>query len=171
MNTLNTLALIAHVLIAVSIIGLVMLQKGKGADAGAGFGAGASGTVFGARGSANFLSRSTGVLAALFFASSLGLAYLNRTVEVAPSLLDSSGLEDPALPEISVTEEMAPAAGEDGAGSNAAADELELPPMPEADGAPVEESADLPAVDAGSESNDMSQQELPEVPEVSEEGL
>ena len=74
MNTLNTVALITHVLIAASIIGLVMLQKGKGADAGAGFGAGASGTVFGARGSANFLSRSTAVMAALFFATSLGLA-------------------------------------------------------------------------------------------------
>lgn len=87
MNTLNTLVLVGHVLIAASIIGLVMIQKGKGADAGAGFGAGASGTVFGARGSANFLSRSTAVAAALFFSSSLGLAYLNRDVEMTPSLL------------------------------------------------------------------------------------
>lgn len=89
MNTLNTLALIAHVLIAASIIGLVMLQKGKGADAGAGFGAGASGTVFGARGSANFLSRTTAVMATLFFASSLGLAYLNGNRPVVTSILDS----------------------------------------------------------------------------------
>jgi preprotein translocase subunit SecG len=89
MNTLNTLALIAHVLIAASIMGLVMLQKGKGADAGAGFGAGASGTVFGARGSANFLSRTTAVMATLFFASSLGLAYLNGNRPVVTSILDS----------------------------------------------------------------------------------
>lgn len=93
MNTLNTLVLVGHVLIAASIIGLVMLQKGKGADAGAGFGAGASGTVFGARGSANFLSRSTAVAAAIFFATSLGLAYLNRDVEVAASLLDQTAVE------------------------------------------------------------------------------
>ena len=94
MTTVDTLILIAHVLIATSIIGLVMLQKGKGADAGAGFGAGASGTVFGARGSANFLSRSTAVLAALFFATSIGLAYLNRNVDAAPSLLEKAAVQD-----------------------------------------------------------------------------
>ena len=91
MNTLNTLALIAHVLIAAAIIGLVLLQRGKGADAGAGFGAGASGTVFGARGAANFLSRSTAVMAALFFASSLTLAYLNSNRQPAASLMEPSG--------------------------------------------------------------------------------
>jgi preprotein translocase subunit SecG len=96
LNSLNTLLLIAHVLIAASIILLVMVQKGKGADAGAGFGAGASGTVFGARGSANFLSRSTAVAAALFFATSLGLAYVNRNVEVATSVLDRAAVEVPA---------------------------------------------------------------------------
>lgn len=94
MNTLDTLILIAHVLIATAIIGLVMLQKGKGADAGAGFGAGASGTVFGARGSANFLSRSTAVLAVLFFATSMGLAYLNQNVDVAPSLLEKGIVQE-----------------------------------------------------------------------------
>jgi preprotein translocase subunit SecG len=88
MITLNTLALIAHVLIATAIIGLVLLQRGKGAEAGAGFGAGASGTVFGARGAANFLSRSTAVMAALFFASSLTLAYLNSNREPVASLMD-----------------------------------------------------------------------------------
>ena len=55
MNWLQTLAVVFHVLLAVAIIGIVLLQRGKGADAGAGFGAGASGTVFGARGSASFL--------------------------------------------------------------------------------------------------------------------
>ncbi|MBS1214137.1 MAG: secG [Proteobacteria bacterium] len=68
--------IVVHVLIAVSIIGLVMLQQGRGADAGAGFGGGASNTVFGARGSASFLSRTTAILAAVFFSSSLFLAYL-----------------------------------------------------------------------------------------------
>lgn len=94
MNTVNTFVLIAHVLIAASIIGLVLLQKGKGADAGAGFGAGASGTVFGARGSTNFLSRSTAIAAALFFGTSLALAYLNRDIQVAPSLMDNAGVTE-----------------------------------------------------------------------------
>ena len=71
-----TVSCCVHVVVAVMIIGLVLLQRGKGAEAGTGFGAGASGTVFGARGSANFLSRATGVLATLFFITSLALAYL-----------------------------------------------------------------------------------------------
>jgi preprotein translocase subunit SecG len=65
-----------HVLIALAIIGLVLLQHGKGADMGSGFGGGASSSLFGATGSANFLSRATAVLATLFFVTSLGLAYL-----------------------------------------------------------------------------------------------
>ena len=75
--------IVVHVLVALSIIGLVLLQHGKGADMGSGFGGGASGSLFGATGSANFLSRATGVLAALFFALSLALAYMatNRSTE------------------------------------------------------------------------------------------
>ena len=68
--------IVAHVLVALSIIGLVLLQHGKGADMGSGFGGGSSGSLFGATGSANFLSRITAVLAALFFALSLALAYV-----------------------------------------------------------------------------------------------
>jgi preprotein translocase subunit SecG len=68
--------LIAQIIVALAIIGLVLIQHGKGADAGAAFGGGSSGTVFGSRGSSNFLSRSTGVLAAVFFANSLALAWL-----------------------------------------------------------------------------------------------
>jgi len=78
MNWMN-LAIVVHVLIAIAIIGLVLLQHGKGADMGSGFGGGASGSLFGATGSANFLSRTTAVLAAFFFASSLALAYLATT--------------------------------------------------------------------------------------------
>src|SRR5690349_19016331 len=76
MNWLHTTTIVFHVLIGAAIVLLVLLQRGKGADAGAGFGAGASGTVFGARGSASFLSRTTATLAALFFVTSLVLAYL-----------------------------------------------------------------------------------------------
>ena len=71
-----SLVIVLHVLIALAIIGLVLLQHGKGADMGSGFGGGASGSLFGATGSANFLSRATAILATLFFVTSLGLAYL-----------------------------------------------------------------------------------------------
>jgi preprotein translocase subunit SecG len=71
----TTLLIVLHVLVALTIIGLVLLQHGKGADMGSGFGGGASGSLFGATGSANFLSRTTGVLAAIFFVLSLALAY------------------------------------------------------------------------------------------------
>jgi preprotein translocase subunit SecG len=66
-----------HVVAALAMIGLVLLQHGKGADMGAAFGSGASGSLFGATGSANFLSRTTAVLAAVFFLTSLGLTYLS----------------------------------------------------------------------------------------------
>ena len=82
----RSIVLVAHVGVALLIIGLVLLQRGKGAEAGTGFGAGASGTVFGARGSANFFSRATGVLATLFFMTSLALAYL-ATQQTAPRVL------------------------------------------------------------------------------------
>jgi preprotein translocase subunit SecG len=95
---LQTIVLVAHVGIALMIIGLVLLQRGKGADAGTGFGAGASGTVFGARGSATFFSRATGVLATLFFVTSLALAYL-ATQQTAPrSLLESAPAQQSTAP-------------------------------------------------------------------------
>ncbi len=75
-------------LLAASIIGLVLIQRGKGADAGAGFGAGASGTVFGARGSGSFLSRATAILATLFFLTSLGLSYLFSQQTAPSSVVD-----------------------------------------------------------------------------------
>jgi preprotein translocase subunit SecG len=72
---LNTFLIVIHVLVALTIILLVLLQHGKGADMGSGFGGGSSGSLFGATGSANFLSRTTAVLAAIFFLLSLALAY------------------------------------------------------------------------------------------------
>ena len=80
MNNIQTAVLIGHTIIALLIIVLVLLQRGKGADAGAAFGSGASGTVFGASGSSNFFSRATAVLATMFFASSLTLAYMSSQV-------------------------------------------------------------------------------------------
>jgi preprotein translocase subunit SecG len=76
MDYLFSAVLVIHILAAISVIGLVLVQHGKGADMGAAFGSGASGSLFGATGSANFLSRSTAVLAAVFFVSSLSLAYI-----------------------------------------------------------------------------------------------
>jgi len=76
MNTWVIVILAVHVLTAVAVIALVLLQHGKGADVGAAFGGGASGSLFGATGSANFLSRATALLAAIFFLTSLGLAYV-----------------------------------------------------------------------------------------------
>ena len=74
---METLIWIVHILAAVGVVGLVLLQHGKGADMGAAFGSGSSGSLFGSSGSANFLSRTTGVLAAVFFATSLGLTYIS----------------------------------------------------------------------------------------------
>jgi preprotein translocase subunit SecG len=76
MNWVFSLLLTVHILVALAIIGLVLMQHGKGADMGAAFGSGASGSLFGATGSANFLSRTTAVLAAVFFVTSLSLAYV-----------------------------------------------------------------------------------------------
>ena len=87
MEKIQTSLLIAHTLIAMTIIVLVLLQRGKGADAGAVFGAGASGTVFGARGSGSFFSRATAILATVFFATSLTLAYFASQRTGDPSSL------------------------------------------------------------------------------------
>ena len=81
---LYNVLVIGLVIVAVLLISLILLQQGKGADAGAAFGSGSSGTVFGAAGSANFLSRTTAVLAAIFFALALGMAYLARHITTAP---------------------------------------------------------------------------------------
>ena len=74
---MEILILVIHVFAAFGIIGLVMLQHGKGADMGAAFGSGSSGSLFGASGSANFLSRTTAILALVFFLTSLGLTYFS----------------------------------------------------------------------------------------------
>jgi preprotein translocase subunit SecG len=88
MANTSSLLLSFHVITAIVIVVLILLQKGKGADMGSAFGAGASGTLFGAKGSANFLSRTTAVLATVFFITSLTLAYLNKGTVVSDSVLD-----------------------------------------------------------------------------------
>ena len=94
MTTIQTIVLSAHTIIALLIIALVLLQKGKGAEAGAAFGSGASDTVFGAKGSSNFFSRATAILATAFFVSSLSLAYLSsQQADVPDSLLETVVIE------------------------------------------------------------------------------
>lgn len=112
---LETVIVVLHLLGAIGIVVLVLLQQGKGADAGASFGSGASATVFGSQGSSTFLSKFTGILAAGFFITSLGLAYFAKEKADA---LTQVGLPDPAVLEVQqkpavedvpVLEEQAPA--------------------------------------------------------------
>jgi preprotein translocase subunit SecG len=119
---LRGLILGVHVLLALMIIALVLLQRGKGAEAGAGFGSGASGTVFGARGTSTLFSKLTAVFAGLFFVTSLTLAYLGAHAPVAPT---------------SVLERAAQAA--------AAAPSKAPPPAPTPTPPPATQSAPVPA--------------------------
>jgi preprotein translocase subunit SecG len=94
---MQTLVLVIHVLVALTIIVLVLLQHGKGADMGAAFGSGSAGSLFGSAGAANFLSRTTAVLAAVFFATTLGLAYFStpsKSGGVTESLAVPAGKTD-----------------------------------------------------------------------------
>ena len=118
---LHTVLTVVHLLLAIGLIGLILLQHGKGADAGAAFGSGASATVFGSRGSANFLSRTTGVLAAAFFATSLALAYFAMNVGRDQGLILEPVIEQPAAPASDV-----PAIG----GSDAPATGADVPMAP-----------------------------------------
>jgi preprotein translocase subunit SecG len=95
--------IVIHVLLGVGIIGLILMQQGKGADAGAAFGSGASGSVFGAQGAASFLSRTTAILATLFFTTSLGLAMLNSQKGVSTDIMSTPAVEQDSLglPEVS----------------------------------------------------------------------
>ncbi|WP_317201240.1 preprotein translocase subunit SecG [Janthinobacterium sp.] len=90
MDMLFKLVVVVQVLSALAIIGLVLLQHGKGADMGAAFGSGASGSLFGATGSSNFMSKSTGVAAAIFFSATLALSYMstNRSTVVGGGVME-----------------------------------------------------------------------------------
>lgn len=96
---MRDLVLVIDVISAVGLIGLILLQQGKGADMGAAFGSGASQTLFGSRGSANFLTRVTATLATIFFLSSLGLAWLSAQKTGPTSVTQSVTVEQPAKAE------------------------------------------------------------------------
>lgn len=88
MESMWSLLLVVHVLVAVALVGLILLQHGKGADAGAAFGSGASSTVFGASGSSNFLSKTTAILATMFFVLSMMLGYMAANRSEPTSIAD-----------------------------------------------------------------------------------
>ena len=122
MSWMFSLVLTIHILVALAIIGLVLVQHGKGADMGAAFGSGASGSLFGASGSANFLSRTTAILAAVFFATSLALAYVGSVKpKTAGSLMQDAVESQPAQQSINTAESKA------AEGANAASKAKDIP--------------------------------------------
>lgn len=136
-----TALLILQVMLGLTIIGLVLLQQGKGADMGAAFGSGASGTVFGARGSGSFFSRTTGILAAAFFANSLLLS--------SPLVLGDRHSSQSSVTETAPVAPQPETPAADGGG--AAPDVVDLPPadLPEVDTPDADKTApaaDIPAV-------------------------
>jgi preprotein translocase subunit SecG len=106
----ESLLLAAHVLVAAALIGFILLQHGKGADMGAAFGSGSSGSLFGAAGSANFLSRTTAILATVFFASSLALTYLASTRGAPKDLMQQGATQKAPEPASKAAEVPQPAA-------------------------------------------------------------
>ncbi len=123
METINSILLIVQVLLSISLVVLILLQHGKGADAGAAFGSGASATIFGARGSGNFLSRSTAIVAILFFIVCLSLAYVSSNREAPDSVTGSVTSQTPAI-EMPLDGDVPPA--DDGVADTPA--ESDLPP-------------------------------------------
>ena len=152
---LQSIVLFCHLGVALLIIGLVLLQRGKGADAGTGFGAGASGTVFGARGTASFFSRATAVLATIFFMTSLALAWFAGQQSEPESLIDSLDAPavlildpSPAVPVVPVDDAGLPGVLDDTA-SPGAVQEISEAPVTE----PVNENTPAPDA-AGGTTND-----------------
>jgi preprotein translocase subunit SecG len=109
MNTLFNLIIVVQVLSALAIVGLVLMQHGKGADMGAAFGSGASGSLFGATGSSNFLSKSTAIAAAIFFACTLALAHYGTSTPAAVDNGVMGHVQAPAAPAAPAPAPAAPA--------------------------------------------------------------
>ena len=125
MSVMLTLILVVHMLSALAMIGLILIQHGKGADMGAAFGSGGSGSLFGATGVANFLSRTTAVLAAVFFVCTLLLAYFSNLRPVSSgSVLEGAAVTAPAVPA-----DVSPAAQIPG-NTPAAKSDNSVPPAP-----------------------------------------
>ncbi len=133
---MQTVLIVIHVLITMALIGLILIQRGKGADIGAAFGSGASNTVFGSQGSASFLTRTTAILATLFFISSLSLAYFSTKKVERNSVTEISTPASPTVPE-------APAGADETAQPS---DTPDVPPTPVSGD---QNKTDAPDPDAG----------------------
>ncbi|OZA27997.1 MAG: preprotein translocase subunit SecG [Hydrogenophilales bacterium 17-61-9] len=116
---MESLVWVVHIIVAISVIALVLLQHGKGADMGAAFGGGSAGSLFGSTGSANFLSRSTAVLATLFFLTSLTLAYFGLQEHTSKSVVDRT-----TVPVSSTTQPAAPQQQVPGQGAGSKAGDI-----------------------------------------------
>lgn len=125
---MQTILTVVHLFLALGLIGLVLIQHGKGADMGAAFGSGASATVFGARGSGNFLSRTTGILAALFFVTSMVLAYYASQVGEPVGLMDRLD-QVPAAPLVKPKPVEVPGAGQVPPPVTSLKESPEIPPV------------------------------------------
>ena len=136
MNVIVNVVLAVQILTALGMIGLILIQHGKGADMGAAFGSGSSGSLFGASGSANFLSRTTAVLAAVFFVATLALAYFGNAPRAASSGSVLDGVAAPAAVTAPAAQE-GPAAAIPGNAPAAQAPEPAVAPVP----TPVESGA------------------------------
>jgi preprotein translocase subunit SecG len=135
MNSLLTIIVVVQVLSALTIIGLVLVQHGKGADMGAAFGSGASGSLFGATGSSNFLSKSTGVAAAVFFGATLALAFFGANRSASSGSITDTMTVAPAKPAAPAAAGVTPPA--------AATPEKAAAPTP-ASGTPAGQSNQIP---------------------------
>jgi preprotein translocase subunit SecG len=111
MNWLEPMVLVVHLIIAAAVCGFVLMQHGKGADMGAAFGSGASGSLFGAVGSANFLSRTTAILATIFFLTSIGLTFFG-TLHGKPQGVMEQGVMEKTVPPPKASDVPAPSSGE-----------------------------------------------------------
>ena len=121
---METVLVVVHLFLAIGLVGLILIQHCKGADMGAAFGSGSSGSVFGASGAGNFLSRTTGVLAIAFFITSLALAYFAMNTSDKGSVMANATVEQPVV---------------------AKPEQADLPVIPEA-AAPKNDGSDLPTV-------------------------
>jgi preprotein translocase subunit SecG len=133
MTYMESIVLVLHVLTAIAVCGFVLLQHGKGADMGAAFGSGSSGSLFGASGSANFLSRTTAILATVFFVTSIGLTYLGTLHGKPEGLMERSFPAQkaaPALPKVDDVAHPADVPRPAGAAPSGAAPSGAAPPAP-----------------------------------------
>jgi len=181
---MHTILVVFHLFLAIGVIGLVLMQHGKGADAGAAFGSGASGTVFGSQGSANFLSRSTAVLATLFFITSLALAWfamkttdrgglMDKVATMPPPAVVVPKTEMPEIPGAAATSDSsaAPATPEAAPAETPVVpvEEEKVQPAAETSEQPVEPSVETGAKEAAMQTSEPVSSDAPEAPVQTQE--